>query len=276
MKEKIIELIKKLGPIVPTDISKELGVDSYIVSAVLSELVRDGSIFYSHKKMTTSPLYYIKGQEDLVMKRLIPTLKIPEINILEFFSKNKLVSRDNLEPQQRYMVDDLKDFIAPIFLKIDGEDKVFFKHFSITESEIREKFSEWKQKQNKPKAEPKAAMKSQQKISEFGEIKAEKLERIDAASDKFFEKNDLSIVKLDIVKKSTEFDFVAKQNSSVGQTFFVKYLKKASVNESDISRAYAIAQSKKMPCIILISGKLPKKALELVTNLGYLVNLIKI
>lgn len=285
MKEKILELIRKLGPIVPTDISKELGVDSYVVSAILSELVRSGSIFYSRKKMTTSPLYYLKGQEDLVMKRLIPILKIPEINILDFFNKNKLVLRENLEPQQRYMVDELGDFITPLVLKIDGQEKFFYKHFSISESEIREKLGNLKQKKDaptisKPKIEPEKHNKGMQKTIELSDEKAsddsKKIERVDSASDKFFEKNDLSIVKLEIIKKSSEFDFIVKQNSSVGQTFFVKYLKKASVNESDISRAYATAQSKKMPCIILISGKLSKKSQELVSNLGYLVNLIKI
>ncbi|MFA5303538.1 MAG: hypothetical protein WC393_03300 [Candidatus Nanoarchaeia archaeon] len=274
MKEKIVQLIQKIGPIVPTDISKELGIDSYVASAIISEMIREGLILYSYKKMTTSPLYYLKGQEELVRKRLTTILKIPEINILEFFKNNKLVAKENLEPQQRYMVDDLRDFITPMVLKINGEDKAFYKHYSISESEVIEKFNKWKQDQTKEVAEAK-----QQKIietSEKEEHETPKQQRIDSATDKFFIKNGLEIIESLIVKKSSEYDFVAKQSSSVGQTFFVKYLKKASINDSDISKAYTAAQSKKMPCIILITGKLSKKAQELIANLGYLVNVIKI
>jgi hypothetical protein len=277
MKQKIAELIQKIGPIVPTDISKELGIDSYVVSALISEMVRDGLILYSHKKMTTSPLYYLKGQEELVRKRLMPILKIPELNILEYFKNSKLVARENLEPQQRYMVDELRDFIAPMILKIGGEDKAFYKHYSISESEVLEKFNKWRQDQNKP-----AQKKAQEIDSAEFKPKDENAnansehDKIDTASGKFFAKNNLEIIESAVIKKSAEYNFVARQSSGVGQTFFIKYLKKAGVNDSDISRAYTIAQSKKMPCIILVTGKLSKKAQELAANLGYLVNLIKI
>lgn len=283
MKQKIVQLIQKIGPIVPTDISKELGIDSYVASAIISEMVRDGLILYSHKKMTTSPLYYLKGQEELVRKRLTSILKIPEVNILDFFKANKLVAKDNLEPQQRYMVDELNDFITPMVLKINGEDKEFYKHYSISELDVIEKFKKWEQEKNKPDRKEveteRVHEEKQKKIIESDieeEIKISKNQKIDSASDKFFMKNDLEIIEALTIKKSTEYDFVVRQNSSVGQTFFVKYLKKSSINDSDISKAYTAAQSKKMPCIILITGKLSKKAQELIINLGYLVNVIKI
>ncbi|MDD4352945.1 MAG: helix-turn-helix domain-containing protein [Candidatus Nanoarchaeia archaeon] len=284
MKQKILELIQKIGPIVPTDVSKEMGIDSYVVSALISEMIKDGLILYSHKKMTTSPLYYIKGQEDLVRKRLISILKIPEINILEYFKTNKLISRENLEPQQRYMVDELKDFIAPMILKINGEDKAFYKHYSISENEVIEKFNKWKQGQNTHSQKEEINEITHEELKEElieENIKEEsdnfkKHEKVDSGSDKFFIKNNLDIVESIIVKKSVEYDFVVKQNIGVGQTFFVKYLKKTSINDSDISKAYTAAQSKKMPCMILITGKLSKKAQDLIINLGYLVNVIKI
>jgi len=287
MKQKIIELIQRIGPIVPTDISKELGFDSYVVSAVISEMVRDGQILYSHKKMTTSPLYYIKGQEELARKRLLSILKIPESNILEFFSKNKLVSRENLEPQQRYMVDELRDFIKPLSLKINGEDKAFYRHYSVSEAEIIEKLNKWKQEKEEgdkgkddeiahQKNEALAPKKEDEKIIPEKKPDEPRHEKIDSLSDKFFLKNGLEIIESVIVKKGSEYDFVARQSLGVGQTFFVKYLKKSSINDSDISKAYTQAQSKKMPCIILVSGKLNKKAQDLIINLGYLVNLIKI
>jgi hypothetical protein len=277
MKQKIAQLIQKIGPIVPTDISKELGIDSYVISALISEMVRDGLILYSHKKMTTSPLYYLKGQEELVRKRLMPILKIPELNILEYFKNSKLVARENLEPQQRYMVDELKDFITPMVLKINGEEKAFYKHYSISESEVLEKFNKWSQNQKPDSKKANEVNKEElRQKEENADANNEQYEKADAASGRFFIKNNLDIVEAATVKKSAEYNFIARQNSGVGQTFFIKYLKKAGINDSDISRAYTAAQSKKMPCIILVTGKMSKKAQELIINLGYLVNVIKL
>ncbi len=280
MKEKILELIRKIGPIVPTDISKELGIDSYVASAIISEMVKDGLVLLTKKKMTTSPLYFILGQEEMVRNRLRNILKIPEINIIDFFSKNKLVSRDNLEPQQRYMVEELNDFIKPLILKIGGEDKVFYRHYSVSEADVIEKFNKWQQEvSGSPK--PKVEYMEEQEKDEKEPIEPTQSEEkndfyADSASNKFFSKNDFDISEMIVVKKSAEYDFIVRQSSGFSQTFFVKYYKKSSLSDSDISKAYTSAQSKKMPCIILTNGKVSKKAQELIISLGYMINIIKL
>jgi len=280
VKEKILELIRKMGPIVPTDISKELGIDSYVASAIISEMVKDGLVLLTRKKMTTGPLYFIPGQEEMVRDRLRSVLKIPEINIIDFFSKNKLVSRDNLEPQQRYMVEELNDFIKPLVLKIGGEDKVFYRHYSVSEADVIEKFNKWQQEvsgSQKPKV---ASIEGQEKDAE-GLIEQKQPEEkndfyADSVSNKFFSKNGFDISEMIVVKKGAEYDFIVRQSGGFSQTFFVKYYKKSSLSDSDISKAYTSAQSKKMPCIILTNGKVSKKAQELIISLGYMINIIKL
>jgi hypothetical protein len=280
VKEKIIELIRKIGPIVPTDISKELGIDSYVASAIISEMVKEGKVLLSRKKMTTSPLYFINGQEEMVRARLKGILKIPESNIIDFFYKNKLVSRDNLEPQQRYMVEELNDFIKPLVLKIGGEDKVFYRHYSVSEEDVIEKFNKWQQEVS-GNAQPQEAYTAKPEQIEEEHDEAKPLEEkndfyADSISNKFFSKNDFEISEMNIVKKGAEYDFIVRQSSGFSQTFFVKYYKKSSIGDSDISKAYTSAQSKKMPCIILTNGKVSKKAQELIISLGYMINIIKL
>jgi len=146
VKSEIVGLIRSLGPIVPAEISSKLKVNSVIVSALLSELIREKVIKYSHKKVGSSPLYYIAGQEDRVRKRLLPELKIPERKIVEFFEENKLALRDGLAPQQRFMVDELEDFITKITLTINGEEKIFYKNYSVSEQELLKDMKNMKMK----------------------------------------------------------------------------------------------------------------------------------
>ncbi|VVB75292.1 Uncharacterised protein [Candidatus Tiddalikarchaeum anstoanum] len=291
MKEQIIGLIKQLGPVVPNELTGKLGKDSFIVSALLSELIKEGLVFISSKKIGSSSVYYLKGQEDAMRKRLLPELKIPEKKTLEFFEKNKLMLRDNLEPQQRFVVDGLSDFITKMTLKINGEDKIFYKHYSIPSEVI---YDELKKMNDKPKLKPQKTSTVQESLflvkKEKPEKKSKKAKqavpaevkpeepyvKVDDASDKFFQEKGLTITKTDVVKKNSEFNFTARTNYTLPQFYFVKYFKKNSLNEADISRAHTQAQTNKMPCLIITTGAVSKNAEKLLISLGNLVNIVKL
>jgi hypothetical protein len=80
---------------------------------------------------------------------------------------------------------------------------------------------------------------------------------------KFFAENSISVESQEIVSKNKEFDFVIKIKTPVVELkYFCKVLNKKSVNEADLSKAFVQAQSKKIPAMLLITGKLTKKAKE--------------
>jgi len=311
VKERIIELIRELGPIVPNEISGKLEANSFLVSALMSELVREKRLLYSHKKLSNSPLYYVQGQEDLVRRRLNPLLKIPEKKIVEFFEKNKLALKDNLSPQQRYMVDELKDYITSITLNIDGEEKKFYKNHNVSDESIRDSLKNMKPvKEESPKPQPSSLFgnspqtnkpmthsffenkkeddfkffeKPKQEVVVEKPIQQVKLQEVqieenslyfDRVSSNFFDKNNLNIVSVDVVKKGKEANFVIK--SGFNQEVFVKYFVKNSINETDVSKAFTESHVNKLPCWILTKAKVNKKAQKLLDNLGKTINLISI
>jgi hypothetical protein len=283
VKEKIIALIKELGPIVPSEITGRLESSSVIISALISELIKEGRVFYSHKKIGNSPVYYVTGQEESVRKRLLPELNIAEKKIVEFFENNKLVLKDNLSPQQRYMVDELRDFIKPLTLNINGVDKVFYKHYSIPTQSIYDELKKRKVKKVKPEKSPvpQSRLFDEPKPKEYTP-KSERVEpkfsykKFDDLSEQFFTQYNLTVLDSKIVRKNTEANFTVLADYRIKQKYFVKYFKKKTVNEKDISKAQTAAQLKKMPCLIITTGKLSKKGKKLMKGLGSYINVIKL
>jgi len=279
VKSEIVGLIRSLGPIVPAEISSKLKVNSVIVSALLSELIREKVIKYSHKKVGSSPLYYIAGQEDRVRKRLLPELKIPERKIVEFFEENKLALRDGLAPQQRFMVDELEDFITKITLTINGEEKIFYKNYSVSEQEL---LKDMKNMKSLKKGKVKEAVPQQKLFDSTADKKSGKKKEavaclnFDNASDAFFRNYELIVLECEKVRKGSEANFIARNNKGIGQDYFVKYYKKKNLAEKDINKAYAESLGAKKPCLIITTGKVNSKCEKLLADLGSYVKLIKI
>ncbi|MGB9748319.1 MAG: hypothetical protein ACP5H9_02240 [Candidatus Woesearchaeota archaeon] len=79
----------------------------------------------------------------------------------------------------------------------------------------------------------------------------------------FFAENNITIESQSIASKNREFDFIIKIKTPVGElNYFCKVLNKKSINEADLSKVFVQAQSKKIPAMLLVTGKLTKKAKE--------------
>ena len=123
----------------------------------------------------------------------------------------------------------------------------------------------------------KAKEKAPEKIRE--EQEKPKRERVQAAAKKkeegsflaqakeFLSSNSIEISEeLDSGKKA-EYDFIVKIPSNVGSIeYFCRARKKASVNEDDLSSAYVQAQLRKLPCLFITTGRLTKRASEILSR----------
>ena len=79
----------------------------------------------------------------------------------------------------------------------------------------------------------------------------------------FFEKNSIIVESQEIISKNKEFNFIIKIKTPFGDlNYFCKVLNKKSINEADLSKVFVQAQSKKIPAMLLTTGKLTKKAKE--------------
>jgi len=63
MLDRILELVQKIGPVLPVDVASKLGLDSFLASAFLSQLADSGKIQVSKERIGGSQLFFVPGQE---------------------------------------------------------------------------------------------------------------------------------------------------------------------------------------------------------------------
>lgn len=138
MKDKILAFLKVKGPIVPTELSGHLGVQSMIASAYLSDLTSSKQVLISRMKFGNSPLYYLPEHHEK-LEGFSDHLHKKEQEALAML-KAKGVLRDSLvEPVIRVALREIKDFSVPLEVTYQGKVEVFWKHWSLGPDEGKEK-----------------------------------------------------------------------------------------------------------------------------------------
>src|SRR3989338_11307235 len=61
--DRVKQLVRLRGPLIPSQISKEIGTNILMASAILSELASKNDVKISSVKVGGTPLYYVPGQE---------------------------------------------------------------------------------------------------------------------------------------------------------------------------------------------------------------------
>lgn len=137
MKEKIIDFIRKKGPIVPTELASEIGTDSIIASAYLSDLLSKKTICISNVKVGSSPLYYLPDQKPMLEKF---SDKLHEKERIAFNElKNRKVLRDEaLSPLMRVALRNVKDFAIPLEVTYHNRKEIFWKFYSMKNEDVHE------------------------------------------------------------------------------------------------------------------------------------------
>ncbi len=294
LREKALTFVKSNGPVLPLQIGKHLGTNTIFAGAILSELIAGKHIFVTHATIGSSPLYYVKGQEEKLGPSLYNYLKQKEKQAYDKIKEAKIVRESEAEPWQRVAMRDLKDFCFPLTVTIDQEKiEIFWKFYLVSEEETKDLINSMLKKEElvepiqevikqeekqeviqeipktlieeklikKPVIKPKLEQTHLQEIKE--PVKDKNLEK-----DKFYNyikefcsKNNIQISEEFTVSKNKEFDFIAKIPSNIGLiTYYIKATNKKTINEGDVSLAFSESQLKKLPCLFLTTGKLNKKA----------------
>ncbi|MBI2208042.1 hypothetical protein HYU50_00950 [Candidatus Woesearchaeota archaeon] len=83
----------------------------------------------------------------------------------------------------------------------------------------------------------------------------------------FFNRNKINKIDEKEIKKNSEMDFIVELETSIGKAkYFCKSKNRKKVNESDLSTAMMQAQSKGLPLIFVTTGKISKKAKEMLNT----------
>ena len=287
--KRILQLIRMRGPLLPIHITKEIGWDTILIGAALSDLSRKGHIKISNTKIGGSPVYYVSGQE-YKLQNLYKYLHEKEQKAFDKLKENKVLRDIELEPVIRVALRNIKDFAKPLEVTLNENREIFWKWYLIDNKEaeqlirlILKKYVPTKEPTKEEEKEPKREIIEQKQEGRKGEkqkklegIKEELEEEQKEEKDKqeieekspflnkikrFFEKNNIEILEQNIVRKTSDAEFIIRVPSAIGSVrYFCKARSKKKFNDSDLSNVYVQGETKKLPVLFLITGELTKKA----------------
>ena len=299
-REKIVDIVKSKGPVLPVQVSKEIGTDILMASAHLAELTASKRLRISSIKVGGSPLYFLLGQEAMLQK-FVGNLNDKEKKAFDLLSQIKVLMDSEQEPVIRVALREIKDFAMPLNVKYSDKQEIFWKWY-LTADEEAEKLIKTKlgiEKPEEKKAEEKIRKEDKiapvQKIKEkpdekpqkqLKEAQQQKFEKpIEKVPEKrgrkpkekedmflkdlarFFEKNKINVVSSNVVKRNSEIDFIVDIPSVVGNLqYYCKAKNKKRISDSDLSTAYVKGQLKKLPVLVLSQGELSAKAQEMISK----------
>ena len=288
--ERVIEFIGRTGPVVPVQVGKFLGVDTIFASAHLSELASRKKLLISHLKIGGgSPLYYL-SQQKAELQRFSSNLSEKEQRTYELLKEKKVLRESVLSPLQQVVIRDIKDFAVPLEITFNGVKEVFWKWYLADDQEadalIREILMPQEQKNARPVEEEEAKIPEHAQAARgedeqepgaeagsSGEGDAQGQKR-QPSGDEFldevygyFSKLNIKVKDEQVIRKAGDAEFVVLIPSAVGELrYFCKAKKKARINEGDLSSAFIESQSRKLPTLFLTTGKLTKKAEEMLAR----------
>lgn len=281
-RERIVEIVKMKGPVLPVQISKEIGSNILMASAHLAELTASQRLKISTIKVGGSPLYYLSGQEAMLQK-FVGNMNDKEKKAFDLLNEQKVLRDSEQEPVIRVALREIKDFAIPLNVTHDDSKEVFWKWYLTPNDEaekvikekldILEKPAEKKIEEKRPELIQKQIIKEKAPIKQEPEKpKESKKYRPREKEDnflrdimKFFERNKISVISSEVIKKNSEIDFVVEIPSVVGNLqYYCKARNKKRISDSDLSNAYVKGQLKRLPVIVLSPGELSTKANEMI------------
>ncbi len=133
VKRKILQILEKDGPTVPTPLAKKLGMQPMFAAAILSELLNEKRVKTSSLRVGSSPLYLIPGQEEK-LEAFTENLTGVEKEAYLKLKDNRFLEDTTQEPRIRVALRGLKDFAVPI----QHNGKTFWKYFSVPNDRIKD------------------------------------------------------------------------------------------------------------------------------------------
>ena len=274
-KPRIVGLLERKGPSVAPGIAKELNLNSFLASALISELLHDKVLKASSLRVGGGPLYYIPGQEAQV-ENFIQYLPGKEREAFHLLKKEEILEDSKQEPAIRVALRAIKDFAVPLKVYLENQERLFWKIHTMAKSEFESRINILF---NPPKEilpekiieAPKIEKKQEASETEVEEenaeerpkIKPKKLQKakgsFDFMVDCWIKDNNASINGLSKDGKSAQGKITLPGKGE----YLLIARNKRTLNELDLVIASQLGLNEKLPVILLTNGKLSKKAEEI-------------
>jgi len=264
--ERVLNIVKEKGPLLPVQIAKEINDNILMTSARLSELLSNKRIKISKIKVGGSPLYYFQGQENK-LQEYSHNLVEKEKQAYEILKKNKLLKDSEQEPAIRVALRQIKDFSIPLQVTYQNKKEIFWKWYLIGNSEaesilktliakkeiITKDKTQDIEKEIKENIQEKEPLPQPQRFQETirkpihkqeilkttekpREITKKETKQTDKDSfldtiNNFFTKNRLEIIEKNEIKKYYEINFITLLETSIGKVKYFCKTKKQKENQ---------------------------------------------
>lgn len=259
IKEKIVQILKNKGPLLPIYISKDIGLESIFTSAFLSELVSEKRIHVSNMRVGSSPIYFTEDKTSEIEKFGL-YLKTKEKEAFLLIKEKKFLEDEKLEPAIKVAIREIKDFAIPF----ESNEKLIWRYFIAQESEFKEQKIKVKETPKEKMGEIK--IKEEQKIEKT--IKTQKKSK--TKSNKFFEKVKEFLTKENIEIKTIEHigtkELIAKINENNKEKLLICFDKK-KISENDLIKANKKANEIGLKYILLSLKEPSKKMVDYINAL---------
>jgi hypothetical protein len=134
--QKILEFLRRSGPILPAQLAKFINSNILLSSAHLSELSSRRLVLVSDLKVGGSPLYYLPGQEAKLFD-FRHHLNPKDQETVEYLKGKKILREKELDLFMRVSLRKVKDFAKPITVTVNGSKELFWKWYLINDEEAK-------------------------------------------------------------------------------------------------------------------------------------------
>jgi len=259
--ERILEFMRREGPLLPNKVARFLGTDLIIAGAHLSELSAKKKVLVTSLKVGGgSPVYYLPEHEEK-LQQYYEDLNGKDKVTFDLLKKNKILRDRDLDALTRVSLRNIKDFAKPLQVNIGGEREIFWKWYLLKNDDVSGLIKEML----KPKEEPEPKVE-ETKIEPVKEeikpepIKEEVKEEKPAAKEKIekeipkpeVKKEEIKPVEKQVVLEKKE---VKPKVSEIKSDFYKKVknyldLKNIKILESDVPRKTEINLILKVPTAV--------------------------
>jgi len=222
---KILDFVRFKGPLIPSEINKELNTDVLFASAMLSEMVDKKKIRLTSLKVGSTPVYYMQGQE-YKLQNYIKHLNEKDQQTCELLKSKRILKDREQTPLVRASLRLTRDFCVPLEVTVGDKKEMYWKWYLITPSEaealikeslgVKEPAKEIEKEKIAPIKKEDTALRPAQKITPQNTLKEQedeqnkikkaaetKLKDIKDQRDKI-EREKEKAEKLENIKKSAE------------------------------------------------------------------------
>ncbi|RJQ17347.1 hypothetical protein C4573_04820 [Candidatus Woesearchaeota archaeon] len=232
-KEDVLKVVRQIGPTIPNKIVKQLGGDTFLIGAILSDLANSKLVKITNVKLGGSPFYYAEGQESK-LQELYPHLNSKDKETYDLLKKEKVLKDTEQSPLIRVSLRQIKDFAKPVEVTIREKQELFWKFYLVSSDEVKDILKKQYLQKPEAKIEKKEATKQEPDkiIQRVDDRKEEKIEK--TAEEKSEEKKP----KIEEKKRSVEKAEIKEEQ--------VKIEQKKKIEQKEVQEViYEVKKAKK-------------------------------